>query len=224
MEIKDIISLITKRWILIVTLSVAAILCAAVVSFYFLKDVYEASAVMIISSPRNNQDQGQLSLNDYTLNTKLVNSYRVLCKTDKILNQVISETKLPLTVKELSDKIDVTAQSDTEIINITVQDTNPKTAAQIANAVAKALKEKIPDIMQMNNVQIIDDATVPLLPVKPDRKMILAVAALLGLLVGVGIAFLIDYFDVSIKTSDQLVNLMEAPLLGIIPQMQERTK
>jgi capsular polysaccharide biosynthesis protein len=222
MEIKDVIRIIAKWWIMIISFFFVSVLCAGVVSFYYLQNVYESSAVMIISSPRDNQDLAQLTLNDYTLNIKLVNSYRVLCKTDKILNQVITETKLPLTVKGLSDKITVSADSETEIIRISVQDYDPSTSALIANAVASVFVREIPQIMRMDNVQVIDKALPNQVPVKPNKMMIMAVAGLLGLMVSLGIAFLIEYFDVRIKTSEQLSALLDVPVLGTIPHMQEK--
>jgi capsular polysaccharide biosynthesis protein len=224
MEIRAIVRLIAKWWILIAAIAAVSVIGAAVVSFYFTQNVYESSAVMIIGSPRDALQQNQMTLNDYTLNLKLVDSYRVLCKTDKILNEVIADTKLPLTVKELSDKINVTAQSDTDIIDIAVQDTDPQRASVLANAVATVFVEEIPGIMQMNNVQIIDNATVPKTPVKPDRKMIILLAGLVGLLLGAGIAFLIEYFDVTVKSDSQLSELLGAPVLGMIPQLNERGK
>lgn len=223
MDIKDVIRIIAKWWIMIASFVLVSVICAGVVSFYYLQNVYESSAVMIISSPRDTQAQAQLTLNDYNLNIKLVNSYRVLCKTDKILNQVIAVTKLPISVKGLSDKITVSADSETEIIRIAVQDNDPNTAALIANAVANVFVREIPQIMRMDNVQVIDKALPNQVPVKPDKMMIITVAGLLGLMVSIGIAFLIEYFDVSIKTPEQLAALVEAPALGSIPHLLEKT-
>ena len=221
MEIRDVFRIIAKWWIMIATFIVVSVICAGIVSFYFLQNVYESSAVMIISSPRDKQDQTQLTLSDYDLNVKLVNSYRVLCKTDKILNQVISEAKLPLTVEALSQKITVTSENNTEIIDISVEDNDPNTAALIANALTSVFEREIPQIMRMDNVQVIDKAIPQQVPTKPNKLMIIAFAGLLGLMVSIGIAFLIEYFDVSIKTSDQLSTLLDVPVLGTIPHMQE---
>lgn len=221
MEIKDIVHSVAKWWILIALLVVAAVAVGGFISFYMLQNEYVATAVMIISAPRGQQSLNQMTLTDYTLNVQLVNSYKVLCKTDRILDEVLLETGLPLSANELTSKIDVSAQNETEIINIAVTDTNPVTASRLANAVASVFMKEIPQIMQMDNVQIIDKATVPQAPVRPDRKMIIAVAGLIGLLLGIGIALLLEYFDVTIKSAEQFAKLMEAPALGMIPHLQE---
>lgn len=224
MEIKELLNLVRKWWILIFALFGASLAIAAFVSFYYLGNVYEAKAVMIISSPKDQVSQSQLTLNDYNLNIKLVNSYRVLCKTDRIMSQVLAETGLPLTTKELSEKISVTAQSDTEIIDIAAQDADPATAAKLANAMASVFIREIPRIMQMDNVQIIDPAAVPQIPVKPDKVLILVIGGVLGLILGIGISLTIEYLDVRIKDTEQLAKLMEAPVLGTIPHLQERAR
>ena len=221
MAIGELYRLICKRWMLIALCIVAFGGIAAAVSFLVMDDVYEASAVMIVSTPRNT-DKNLLTLNDYDLSVKLVNSYRVLCKTDRILSQVLAQTKLPLTIKELSKKIEVTAQSNTEIISIAVRDTNPATAAQLANAVTSVFMKEIPQIMHMDNVQVIDSAVAPQLPVLPDRVMIIGAAVLLGLMTGLGLAWLIGYFDVSVKSPEQLAALLEAPMLGTVPHLAQR--
>jgi capsular polysaccharide biosynthesis protein len=224
MDIRDIIGIIIKRWILILSLTLLFGISSMMISIFLLQNVYESSAVMIISSPTDNQQQGQLTLSDYTLNVQLVNSYRVLCKTDKVLNQVIDETKLPLNAEQLSAKITVTSENDTDIIRISAQDESPETAARIANAVATIFVREIPQIMRMDNVQVIDNAVIPKNPVKPNRQAIIAVAALLGMMLGIGISFLIDYLDVSIKSAEQLGELLGVPVLGSIPHMQERDR
>jgi capsular polysaccharide biosynthesis protein len=224
MEIRDIFRIVAKRWPIIVLSTAIALIVSFLIAYFTMSNVYEADTIMIISSPDDAKQQSPLTLNDYTLNTKLVDSYRVLCKTDRILNQVIQEAKLPLSTKQLGSKINVTAESDTEIIRITVQDESADTAAVIANAVASVFMREIPQIMKMNNVQVIDNAVPTSTPIKPDRIVIVAVAAALGLLLGFGICVLIEYLDVSVKSTEQLEKLLEAPVLGFIPHMQERDK
>lgn len=223
MEMKDVLRIVKKWWILIAVFVFVSVICSGIVSFYFLHNVYEASAVMIISSPQDTQGSAQLTLNDYTLNLRLVDSYKVLCKTETVLSQVMAETELPMTLEALSKEITVSAENDTEIINISVQDKDPNTAALIANAVAVVFVREIPQIMRMNNVQIIDKAIPNPVPVKPNKMMIIAISGLLGLIISIAIAFLIDYFDVSIKTPEQLAALVGAPVLGNIPHMMEKT-
>ena len=219
MELRDILNLIKKRWVLLLLFTVLSISAASTVSITILQNVYESTTVMIIGLPGGKTGQSPLTLSDYNLNLQLVNSYRVLCKTSRILNQVLAETGCMLTTEELSKKIKVTAQNDTEIISIAVQDGDPNVAAKLANAVATVFEKEIPQIMQMDNVQIIDNAVASGIPVGPSRMMIIAISGLLGFLLGFGVAFLSEYFNVSIKNTEQLVEILGVPVLGSVPHL-----
>lgn len=223
MEIRDLIKIIAKRWPFIVSSAIIFLLGSALIAFFALSNVYQADTTMIIASDAATQ----VSLNDYTLNTKLVDSYRVLCTTDKILSLVFKDPdyqamNVSLSEQQLSKKISVTAESDTDIIRISVQDADPATAVAIANAVANAFVSEIPKFLNTPNVKVIDKAVPNNTPIKPDRKLIVVVASLLGLLLGIGISVLVDYLDVSLKSTEQLEKLLEAPVLGSVPHMQER--
>ncbi len=69
----------------------------------------------------------------------------------------------------------------------------------------------------VTNIQIIDRATPPLFPFKPRVALNLLLALVLGLLLGVGTAFTLEFFDNTIKNPDELVERFHIPVLGLIP-------
>lgn len=69
----------------------------------------------------------------------------------------------------------------------------------------------------VNNIQIIDRATPPLYPFKPRVSLNLMLALALGLLIGIGIAFILEFFDNAIKNPDELTDRFHIPVLGLIP-------
>ena len=75
--------------------------------------------------------------------------------------------------------------------------------------------------MQTSDIFVIEDAHLPGSPIKPNLILNLAVAALLALMLSVGIIFLLDYLDNTIKNEDQLEEISELPVLGIIPDLHE---
>jgi polysaccharide biosynthesis transport protein len=90
---------------------------------------------------------------------------------------------------------------------------------QLYEAVLKRLKETgVTGGLETNNVSIVEDATLPRVPIRPRKTFNLAVAILVGLLIGVGTALTIEYLDTSVKTPDDVERLLGLPVIGIVPQ------
>ena len=67
-------------------------------------------------------------------------------------------------------------------------------------------------------VEIIDNAKPGLRPVRPNKPLNIALGVIIGLVVGVGLAFFIEYLDTSVKTIDDVERSLGSPVLGVIPQ------
>ncbi len=67
-------------------------------------------------------------------------------------------------------------------------------------------------------VAIVDSATPGLHPVRPNKVLNITLGVIIGLVVGVGLAFFIEYLDTSVKTIDDVERALGSPVLGVIPQ------
>lgn len=124
---------------------------------------------------------------------------------------------------QLSQKITINSQEDSQVFSLTVQDSNPSKAVEIANAVSGTFQKEIKDIMNVDNVSILAKAVVnenPT-PVKPSPLLNVAIAVVVGLMAGIGLAFLLEYFDNTIKDEDDIERLLDLPLLGSIQKISQ---
>lgn len=78
---------------------------------------------------------------------------------------------------------------------------------------------RIAEAMQTASVQVIDYALLPEVPVKPRVKLNIAIAGVLGIFVGVGLAFLMAFMDNTVKTKEDVEKILELPVLGQIPDL-----
>ena len=69
-------------------------------------------------------------------------------------------------------------------------------------------------------MQIIDLAVLPRVPVKPSIKLIIAIGAVLGVFLGVGLAFLLEFLDITVKIKENVERLLGLPTLGQIPDLE----
>ncbi|WP_160725757.1 YveK family protein [Bacillus sp. USDA818B3_A] len=220
-SLKELLQTLRKRLSLILSITFIAILVSGVVSFYFLTPIYQASTQLLVNQSKS--DQTLYQTNQVQTNLQLINTYNVIIKSPAILELVIKELNLDMSASALNQKITVSNEKDSQVVNLSVQDTDPKMAAEIANKTAEVFKTEIVKIMSVDNVSILAkaDAAENASPIKPRPIVNIAIAAVVGLMAGVGLAFLLEYFDNTIKTEQEIEKLLGLSVLGVIATMDE---
>ncbi|ASK62275.1 capsular biosynthesis protein [Virgibacillus phasianinus] len=221
-SLKEIFEVIKKRLLLIISLIVGAALIAAVVSYFVLTPTYQASTQFIVNQEAQDP-KVPYSTTDIQTNIELINTYNVIIKSPAILEDVVKELDLPYTADTLKSKLAVSSAEKSQVVNVTVTDTDPETAVKIANTTVETFQEKIPDIMSVDNVSILAKADLADNPsqVSPNPLLNIAIAVVLGAMVGVGLAFLLEYLDNTIRTEDDIENKLGLPLLGVVTHIND---
>ncbi|MFJ9204788.1 YveK family protein [Bacillus velezensis] len=221
-SIKEIFAILRKRLLFILIITAAASSAGGLISFFALTPVYENSTQILVSQSKNNQKEVQF--NDVQTNLQLINTYNVIIKSPVILDEVIKQLHLSMTSKELESKITVSSEQDSQVVTIAVRDTDAKRAAVMANAVASVFQDKITAIMNVDNVSILSkaEASDSQSPAEPNRKLNIALAFAAGLLGGIGLAFLLEHLDNTIKSEEQLEALLGIPILGTVTSISTK--
>jgi capsular polysaccharide biosynthesis protein len=223
-SLKELFETLKKRLNLILLVTFTAILVSGVVSYFFLTPIYQASTQILVNQSKN--EQGLYNYNEVQTNLQLINTYNVIIKSPAILDKVIDRLHLDMTTEELNEKVIVASENQSQVVNITVQDPNVKLAAKIANNTAEVFQEQIGQIMKVDNVSILAKASVKdnQSPIKPRPLLNIAIAFVVGLMVGVGIAFLLEYFDNTIKNEQEIERILGLPVLGVIANIEPSKK
>lgn len=216
-DLKEIFHMLQKRWVLITGITVSALIISAIVSFFILIPIYEASTTMIVSYKQN--QESVMTYNDLQTSQKLVATYTEIVKSERVSEAVINKLNLELSPKELIDKISVSQVGQTEILKLTVKDADPELATLIANTIARVFQEEIGQMMEVDNVSTIDIAKVPEDPTSPNKMMNIAIAGVLGLMISVGLVFVLEFLDRTYKTPTDVERHLGLPLIGAIPDM-----
>lgn len=219
-DLRDIWRIIKKgKWVLI-SLPLIAMLTSGIISFFVLTPRYEASTTLMVGKTYSGQDAMMLQYNDILTANQLVKTYSQIAKSRTVVEKVMKSEKIDTTYEVLSKGIDVKPVKDTQLIQITVEDINPERAARLANVTATVFIGKVKEIMKVDNVNIIDHAVVPDVPIKPNKKLNVVIAVVVGFMVALGIVFLLEFLDRTIKTGDDVKRHLDLPVLGVIPKME----
>ncbi|MEV5112719.1 YveK family protein [Peribacillus frigoritolerans] len=219
-SIKDIFKTLKKRWKLIMLLTLLAALISGSISYFLLTPVYQSSTQILVNQK---QSENQLDSTQIRSNIDMINTYSVIIKSPAILEKVIDDLELDQSVEQLSEKITINSQENSQVFSLTVQDSNPAKAVEIANTVSSIFQKEIKDIMKVDNVSILSKAEIKEnpAPVKPNPLLNIAIAVVVGLMAGIGLAFLIEYLDNTIKDEDDIERLLDLPLLGSIQKISQ---
>ena len=201
----------------IITISVCLLGC--VYGLFIQKPMYKSYTTVILGGSESTSSA--ITQNDININRNLVETYAQIVKSRRVLDQVICELKLDTTYEELNNKIAVTALNNTEIIKITVNDTDAKKAMNIANVTASYFTDEIVDLYNMNNVNVLDKAFQSDTPYNINVMKQIIIYFMIGFVLAAGILFVIFYFDRTIKSVEQVEQKIKLPILGSV---QELTK
>lgn len=206
-NIKEILGVLKKRaWIGILVTIISALFGYFYSSFNQTTLLYSSSTNIII-----NADGGQRK------------TLEVIIKDKTVLEKVIEELGIERSPESLAQSIQVGSIDDTQVVKISVIDINPELAADIANTTANVFIEEIPKIMDFNDVRVLSDAQVNPIPINESNgNKILGAAIVGGIVIGVGLIFLVDSLDDSIRSEQDVEHLLEVPILGSISTMSKK--
>lgn len=222
-SLQELAQTIKKRIAMIITLTFMATVISGVVSYMVITPMYQATTQLLV-----NQEKSELpayNVGEIQTNLQLINTYNVIIKSPAILNLVVQELALEdISVEALNSKIVVASEGSSQVVTIKVLDADPFMARDIANTTASVFKREIVNIMNVNNVSILAEAVASesQSPVKPNPPLNMAIAMVVGLMLGVGLAFLLEYLDRTIKTEQDIEKLLELPVLGGISSMERK--
>lgn len=213
-SIKDIFKILLMKWWIIFICVVFFGAVAYIWTSNFVVPMYTTSTTLYVGK---NTDQIGIESTDLSLGSNLIMDYREIAKSKLVAYEVIDELGLRMSAGAMAGRIRVDQRDMTRVIQISVTDPNPQMAMDIANTVAKVFKRKVTEIMQVENVQVIDKAELPIFPVSPNKQMNYMVGIVVGLAIGVGIILLIEFLDDTIKTPDDVQKYTGLTVIGTIP-------
>ena len=213
-NIKDFFNYYKKYILLVVMVVFLFVLGIGLYDKVFKTPMYSTYTTLVLVKDETSDTVDTISQSDIILNQKLVSTYREIIKSRLVLDQVIHNLNLSYTLDQMQKMIDVQSKEDTEILKITVTDSNARMASHIANNLAEVFDHEITKIYKLNNVSIIDKAEVPQNPSNNHFFRDLILAALIGFTGTSAIIFIIFYFDDTLRSIEEIEGEIGTPVIA----------
>lgn len=221
-NLKDIFEVLRKHTASIIISMFAGLALAGIVTFFIITPKYSSQAQLIVTLPQTETTNA----NDVNTNLQMINTYKELVTGDLVINdvknQLESEYGIDKSVDELKESIEVTQTQNSLMFSIKATDTSSVYAANIANTTALVFQENAKDVLNVDKISIISNAQASTSPVSPNNKLNLAIGLILGLMIGVGLAFFLELLDRTVKDDKFVTESIGYTILGTVPQMSQK--
>lgn len=227
MELKQYFGILSKRIWVILSTAVLAASITALGSYYVLKPMYRASATVWV--PTISITNNGASTGDVMVGERLINTYAALATSGPVLAQVSSRFGIPRS--DLRDLVSVSFEPMTELLYIEGKHEEPRLAAGIATTVAQSVIEQARRTKAGRDlrVSLFAPAGVPDAPswlgffsTPYWREINIGIGLLVGIIAGIGLAFLFEYLDTTLYTKEQIESVTQLATLGEIPVVGKR--
>lgn len=218
-NISEILDALKKRYKMIIAITLAFTIIAALVSFLVIKPKYEVTTKLFIGKQESKTEK--YDNNDVMMYQKLLTTYAEIIKTDDLMDKALKKGNIDKETKDIEASLKVTPRADTQILEISYTGTNKEEAVDIVKNVTDEFIKESKNLIPNGNIQVIEKAKIPENPVSPNKKLNILIAFVLGLMVSVGLALLLEFMDNTYKSKEDLEKSLDIPVLGVIPELDD---
>ncbi|MDO4363090.1 MAG: Wzz/FepE/Etk N-terminal domain-containing protein [Clostridia bacterium] len=214
-----------NKFIYIIIFTIVAAIVSGLITHFCVKPKYSATTKMYVYSNTDRiSTDSTITSTELTASQDLVNTYIYILKSDTVLEAVIKDLDLNISPSALRGGISAQQADKTVAFEVTVTATGPKTAARIANSIAKIAPKEIVRVVKAGGVEIIDYAKVPTKPSSPNLSLNITIAALAALFISFVAFFLYELFDTTITSERDVIGEFDIPILGTVPNLENNTE
>lgn len=217
MTLLELLTLLRKHLKLVIMLPIVCMVAMGLASVLMMSDTYTATTDMYVLASSEGSNSSSALSSDLSASQMLANDVATLLQSDRVMSDAADQLGLP---NLRGYNITVTSESTTRVITLQVTSSDAQGSANVANALADCVSNVAQEVMNVESVNVIDEAPTPEAPSGPNRMLYVAVAAMAGLFAAVAIVVLMDVIDTRVRSAEDVEELLELPVIGRIPEMK----
>ena len=224
MSLKDLLQVL-KRRVWIIALVAVALTMVAVGLSLMMTPIYTANAEILVGQGQQ-KSSGNAAGNlagDVQGLQGVAQTVAVAVPSRTVAEIVIKNLNLKTTPEAFLQNLSVQQVSTTQLVEISYTAPNPTLARNVANEVASVSSEQISKLSPGSSpitANTWESAATPFTPVSPNPLRNGALALVLGLMLGIGLAFLLEYLGDSWRSPEEVEQVSGVPTFGIIPEFK----
>ena len=217
-DLKEIaIAILDRIWI-VISVGIACALLVGIITKVFITPMYTSTTKLYVINKQNSENN--ITYTDLQTGNLLTNDYIIQVKGTKVLSQVISELNLTDTEDELASRITVSNPENSRFIVISVSDKDPVVAQQIASCVAKVSSDVVKEVMDLEKVNVAEEANLPLEESSPNLKKNVLLGGAAGVFVSLLLIVVFYLLNDRIRTPEDVKRYLGLNTLGQIPVLE----
>jgi capsular polysaccharide biosynthesis protein len=201
----ELFNVIKRRFLAIAVITILAGIVGMILNNTSTVPLYQSSSRIIIGADEESRK-----------------TLQVIVRDSAILDLVVKELNLSKSAEALAGQISVASVDSSQVVSISVVDTDPEQAAVIADTTAKIFQEEVPKIVGQDYIRSLSKAKVNPLPINPKDNNKVFMAIIGGLVVGIGLAFLLESLDDRIRSEKEIESMLGVQVLGRVSKMNKR--
>lgn len=217
-DLKNIFQMFWDRKVGIIIIILLCIVAGYVYTTFFVSPVYKATSTAILTNNTEGEDgKTAVTQTEVTLNNSLLSTYRGIATSDSVVSKVISNLGLKVSAETLKNQISVTSATNTQIIQITVENADANLAAKVANEIRAVFTERVAELYDMQNIKPLDDAKVPTAPSNINHAKDIVMFAAIGIVIAILYVVVANLLDNTVKSSSDIEKAVGLNVIAEIP-------
>ncbi|MCR8635374.1 YveK family protein [Paenibacillus radicis (ex Xue et al. 2023)] len=226
-DLREYLKVIMKRLWLIILFVLITTITVAIYSTNSYQPIYQASTKLIVNQTLEMDQVGkeQIDFGAIGINIALIDTYKEIIKTPAIMDKVVQRyPELNMSAEQLISIVDVNAINGTQLMTIVARYSSYEKAAKVVNAVSEVFKTEIPKIMKVNNIAILNEAKMQNnpRPVNKQSNQYIMISFVVALVIGIGVALLLDAMDDTLKNKEDIRQIFELPTLAVVSKVKPK--
>ncbi|WP_102693506.1 YveK family protein [Rummeliibacillus pycnus] len=216
-KLSDLFKILKAHLFLIIAITVVSVSIATIISYFVLTPIYTADTQILVNQKSDKKDP-YVASSQIDADLQMINTYNVVIKSPLILSKVIEKLDLNSTPETLTNQITILNTNNSQVFTVHVEDAKASQAVDISNTIAEIFKSEIPTLMKVDNINILSYAKLSEhpIPAKPNKLLNIGISGIIGLMIGIGLAILIETLDTRIKSEQDVEDILDIPIIGLV--------